>query len=100
MPIKHNKPNQNLTPSEAAIERSIAASHNLLATSGPHVGEGSGLQLRLGIISGAITTLLLGDEERRWFIDWLEATPVDNPLYTDILGQVARQLRAAMAREE
>lgn len=93
------RPNQNLTREEAAIEREIAASHGYTAPSGPHAGQGSGFQLRLALISGELATVLLGDEDRRWFVQWLEQQQVDDPLYDDVPRQVAAQIRAAMQRE-
>jgi hypothetical protein len=94
-----SRQNQNLTSTEAAIERSIAASHGFIASTGPHTGDGSSFQLRLAIINGDVATVRFdGIEDLRWFVGWIERMPAD-PLYANVPSQVARQLRSAIARE-
>ncbi len=91
---------KGLNRAEESSLRTIAERHGYTASTGPHVGKGSASQLMQAIISGEVATVLLGDEDRRWFIQWLESQSIDNPLYTDIPSSVAAQLRDAAQRDD
>lgn len=56
-------------------------------------------ELMASIASGETATVLLGDEERAWLIDWLETVEVDDPIYQHTPRVLAAQLRAAVERE-
>ena len=85
-------------PERAALDR-IAAQHGYIVANGSREGQGNAVEMMLSLISGELTTLLIDAEERRWFVEWLERQPVDDPLYEDVPRQVAAQIRAAIQRE-
>lgn len=88
--------NQNLTPAEATVKRQVAAGHDLRISRGKHAGEGSALQLDLGIINGTIATLMLDADSRKAVIDWIthhiDQLEADN----EILGTAFRAIQVAL----
>lgn len=62
--------NQNLTKDEAETKRQIAAALGLTATSGPHAGNGSALQLDQAILQGLAFVELI-TEDTAAFLSWL-----------------------------
>jgi hypothetical protein len=90
---------KGLNRSEESALREIAERHGYIAHSGPHAGKGSASELIGVLIKGELATVLLSDEQRAWFIDWLRSQQVDDPLYEDVPKLVADQLWTAVVRE-
>lgn len=88
-----SRPNQNLTKSEAAILREIAAHHGYAASTGPHRGQGSALALQLAVITGDVVIVSIDSEDRRLLADWLtrQAETAPAPLAA-LIGDLAADL--------
>ena len=51
----------------------IARQHGYLATRGPTAGQGNAAAMLVAIATGELAVLLLPDEQRAWFAEWLRA---------------------------